>query len=248
MIENVGITSGVRRKAETVMSRPRVLVVDDSPTTCQFIAVTLEQAGYDVEIALEGNEGLAKVTTFQPYCLILDVVLPDISGYAVCRHVQQSMPGNTVYIILISSRNAPLDQSYGLRQGAHHYLPKPFTAETLVQAVWEGVPEPLRHTVLPSLSSIPQQSALPPLAELIPRRAVNQGAMRTSTPFALSPVIEDEQARQLYAAIDGRRTLAALAAMIDLEAKAVTRPLRLLLKEHYIQMYDAAGQLMEEAL
>src|SRR5260370_22830183 len=190
MIENVGITSRVRRKAETVMSRPRVLVVDDSPTTCQFIAVTLEKVGYDVEIALEGNEGLAKVTTFQPYCLILDVMLPDISGYAICRHVQQSMPENTVYIILISSKNAPLDQSYGLRQGAHRYLPKPFTAEILVQAVWEGVPGSLRHTVLSSLSSIPQQSALHPLAELIPRRAVNQGAMRPSNPFALSPLIE----------------------------------------------------------
>jgi twitching motility two-component system response regulator PilH len=230
------------------MSRPRVLVVDDSPTICQFIAGTLEQAGYDVEIALRGNEGLAKVSIFQPFCLILDVMLPDISGYAVCRHVQQSMLGITVYIILISSKNTPLEQSYGLRQGAHHYLPKPFTAETLVQAVWEGVPERLRRAVLPTLSSIPQQSALPPLAELIPRRAINQGTMRTSTPFAFSPLIEDKQARQLYDAIDGRRTLAELAARIGLEAKAVTRPLRLLLKARYIQMYDAAGRLVEEAL
>ena len=231
-----------------MISQPRVLVVDDSPTTCLFIAATLEQAGYDVEVALKGQEGLAKVKMFQPYCLILDVMLPDISGYAVCRHVQQSMPKNMVYIILISSKNALFDQSYGLRQGADRYLPKPFTAETIVQAVWEGIPRPLRHTVLPSFSSIPQQSALPPLAELIPRRVVNQGAMRTRNPFALSPVIEDKQARQLYAAIDGRRTLAELADVIGLEAKAVTRPLRLLLKENCIQIYDAAGQLVEEAL
>ncbi len=72
--------------------------------------------------------------------------------------------------------------------------------------------------------------------------------MRTRNPFALSPVIEDRQARQLYAAIDGRRTLAELAAVIGLEAKAVTRPLRLLLKECCIQIYDAAGQLVEEVL
>jgi CheY-like chemotaxis protein len=162
--------------------------------------------------------------------------------------VQQSMPENTVYIILISSKNAPLDQSYGLRQGAHRYLPKPFTAEILVQAVWEGVPGPLRHTVFSSLSSIPQQSTLHPLAELIPRRVVNQGAMRTSNPFALSPAIEDKQARQLYAAIDGRRTLAELAAVIGLEDKAVTKPLRFLLKERCIQMYDTTGQLVEEGL
>ncbi|HXZ03644.1 MAG TPA: response regulator, partial [Ktedonobacteraceae bacterium] len=72
-------------------SRPRVLVIDDSPTTCLFIAATLEQAGFDIDIALKGQEGLAKVTTFQPSCLILDVMLPDISGYAVCRNVQQGM-------------------------------------------------------------------------------------------------------------------------------------------------------------
>jgi CheY-like chemotaxis protein len=231
-----------------VISHPRVLVVDDSPTTCLFIAAALEQAGYDVDVALKGHEGLAKVKIFQPYCLILDVMLPDISGYSVCRHVQQNMPRNMVYIILISSKNAPLDQSYGLRQGAHRYLPKPFTAETLVQAVWEGVPEPLRHTVLSSFSSIPQQSTLPPLAELIPHRVVTEGAMRTKNPFALSPVIEDRQARQLYAAIDGRRTLAELAALVGLEAKAVTRPLRLLFEERCIQVYDAAGQLVEDAL
>ena len=72
-------------------SSPTVLVVDDSPTTCLFIASTLEQAGYDVDVALKGQEGLAKIAAFHPYCLILDVMLPDMSGYAVCRQLQQSI-------------------------------------------------------------------------------------------------------------------------------------------------------------
>jgi chemotaxis family two-component system response regulator PixH len=231
-----------------VISRPRVLVVDDSPTTCLFIAATLEQAGYDVEVALRGQEALAKVTMFQPYCLILDVVLPDISGYAVCRYVQQSMPRNAVYIILISAKNAPFDQSYGLRQGADRYLPKPFTAEALVQAVWEGIPRPLRHSVVPTYSSTPQQNEPPTLLKLIPRRVANQVAMRTSSPFARSASIRDEQAYQLYTAIDGRRTLGDLATMTGLEAKTVTGAIRALLKENCIRMYDAAGQLVESAL
>ena len=231
-----------------MISRPRVLVVDDSPTTCLFIAATLEQAGYDVEVALKGQEGLAKVTMFQPYCLILDVMLPDISGYAVCRHVQQCMLEHTVYIILISTKNASLDQSYGLRQGAHCYLPKPFTTEALVQAVWEGVPGPLRQTVLHSFFSIPQQSELPALLELIPRRVVDQDAMRTRNPFAISPIIQEKQARRLYAAIDGRRTLAELAAMIGLETNTVADTLRTLLKKNCIQIYDSAGKLVESIL
>lgn len=231
-----------------MISQPRVLVVDDSPTTCLFIAATLEQAGYDVDIALKGHEGLAKFKMFQPYCLILDVMLPDISGYAVCRHVQQSMPEHAVYIILISSKNAPLDQSYGLRQGAQRYLPKPFTEEALVQAVWEGMPGPLRRTVLSYVSPVSQQPARVELVDLIPHREIKQGAMRTSNPFALTPEIEDRQARRLYAAIDGKKTLAELAAIIGLDSIAVVRPLRELLKEHCVQMYDPAGRLVENAL
>jgi CheY-like chemotaxis protein len=239
------MTSRVRKKGDTMTSHPRVLVVDDSPTTCLFIATLLEQAGYDLEVALNGQEGLAKVTKFQPSCLILDVVLPDISGYAVCRHVQQSMPQKALYIILISAKNAPLDQSYGLRQGADRYLPKPFSAQTLLQAVWEGVPKPLRHTVLPTVSSLPPQCAPPAPLELMPRRVVNQGAMRTSSPFARPPAIGDKQAHRLFAAIDGRRTLAELAAVTGLEAKTVTGAIRALLKEDRIRMYDATGQLVE---
>ena len=231
------------------MNRPRVLVVDDSPATCLFIAATLENAGYELDFALNAKEGLDKVVMFRPSCLILDVMLPDMSGYAVCRHVQQSMLQHSVYILLISAKKAPLDQNYGLRQGAQRYLPKPFTAEALIQAVWEGIPRSLRHTVRPMFSSVPLQSPPPAPLELMPRRVVvNQGAMRTSNPFACTPVIRDKQARQLYDAIDGRRTLAELATATGLEDKAVTSALRVLLKEHCVRIYDSSGQPVESAL
>jgi CheY-like chemotaxis protein len=226
-------------------SRPTVLVVDDSPTTCLFIASTLEQAGYDVDVALKGQEGLAKIAAFHPYCLVLDVMLPDISGYAICRQVQQSVLGHQIYVILISAKNAPLDQSYGLRQGANRYLPKPFTAEKLVQAVWEGVPGHLRQTVLPSTLSTPQEHERPTYLELIPRRVVDQDSMRTRNPFAHSPIIKERQSRQLYDAIDGRRPLCEIANEIGLERHAVTNALRELLKKNCIQMYDPTGKLVK---
>jgi CheY-like chemotaxis protein len=237
-----------RRKSETVISHPRVLVVDDSPTTCLFVASTLEQAGYHMEFALKGQEALTKIARFQPYCLILDVVLPDISGYAICRHLQQHMPRNTIYIILISAKNAPFDQSYGLSQGAHRYLPKPFTAEALVQTVREGVPTPLHQSIRSTLSSTPQENVPPALLELMPRRLNNSVAMRTSSPFARTPAIEDDRVNQLYAAIDGKKTLSELAAVTGLEAKTVTGAIRALLKEKRIRMYDGAGQPVESAL
>ena len=201
-----------------------------------------------MEFALKGQEALTKIARFQPYCLILDVVLPDISGYAICRYLQQHMPRNTIYIILISAKNAPFDQSYGLSQGAHRYLPKPFTAEALVQMVREGVPIPLHQSIRSTLSSTPQENVPPALLELMPRRLNNSVAMRTSSPFARTPAIEDDRVNQLYAAIDGKKTLSELAAVTGLEAKTVTGAIRALLKEKRIRMYDGAGQPVENAL
>lgn len=228
-----------------MITQPRVLVVDDSPTTCLFVASTLEQAGYEVEIALNGHEGLSRVARFQPSCLILDVVLPDISGYAVCRYVQQMVSRNRLYIILISAKNEPLDRHYGLRQGANRYLPKPFTAEALVQTVWEGVPLPAPRTVSSTLAPITDENAAVKLSELLPRRASNQGAMRTNSPFSSVPIIDDEQAYRLYSAIDGRKTLAELSTVTGLENQALNRATRVLLKESCIEIYDGAGRLVE---
>ena len=69
--------------------------------------------------------------------------------------------------------------------------------------------------------------------------------MRSRSPFALSPITGDERARQLYVAIDGRKTVAALATMTGLETKDISQALHVLLQEHYIELYDAAGQLVE---
>jgi len=232
----------MRNMTQPGVRRPRVLVVDDSTSTCLSIASALQQRGYDVDIALNGQDGLAKALTFHPHCLILDVLLPDINGYTVCRHVRQRFGQQLPFIILISSKDAPLDQYYGLRQGADLYLPKPFTEETLLQAVWEGVPAALRQAVSPPLPCPPPR---PELAELIPRRVPNTDTMRSKSPFALSPITGDERARRLYVAINGRRTVAELANMTGLEKKDVSHGLRVLLQEHYIELYDAAGQYVE---
>jgi CheY-like chemotaxis protein len=227
--------------AEPGMNRPRVLVVDDSASTCLLIASSLQQRGYEVDVALNGQDGLAKTMTFHPHCLILDVLLPGISGYAICRHLRQRFQQQMPHIILISTKDAPFDQHYGLLQGADRYLPKPFTEETLLQAVWEGIPTPIRQTVSPARSS----ASRPALWKLIPHRIPNTEAMRTSSPFARSTVTGDERARRLYMAIDGRKTVAELAAMTNLETKDVSQVLRILLQEHYIELYDSAGQFVE---
>jgi len=232
----------MRSAAKPGQDQPRVLVVDDSASTCLLIASVLQQRGYHVDIAFNGQDGLTKAMTFRPHCLILDVLLPDISGYTVCRYIRQRLQQN-LYIILISTKDLPLDQYYGLRQGADRYLAKPFSKETFLQAVWEGLPASMRRVVPSSLSYVSSQR--PTLWELIPRRVPNTEAMRTSSPFARSIITGDERARHLYTAIDGKKTVRELTAITGLDPKDVSNALRVLLMEHYIELYDPAGQLME---
>src|SRR5437667_6273709 len=102
VMSELGNEKAMRNMTQPGMRRPRVLVVDDSASTCLMIASALQQNGYDVDIALKGQDGLAKALTFHPHCLILDVLLPDINGYTVCRHVCQRLQQQP-HIILISA-------------------------------------------------------------------------------------------------------------------------------------------------
>ena len=122
---------------EFVHNSIKILVVDDSPTICLFMTRALENAGYEVITASNGHEGLQMALSERPHCIILDVVLPGISGFGLCRQLRAMDPQRRTSIIMVSTKNTNLDQSWGLRQGADRYLPKPFSDDTLVQAVEE---------------------------------------------------------------------------------------------------------------
>ena len=119
----------------------KVLVIDDSATICLIMARALRKAGYQVITASNGNDGLTKALQERPHCVILDVVLPGISGYGLCRQLRALDPQRNLSIIMVSTKNTRLDRSWGLRQGADRYLPKPFSEQMLVQAVKEVIRE-----------------------------------------------------------------------------------------------------------
>lgn len=221
-----------------MMHQPEILVVDDNHIDRVFIATALQQAGYKIDIALSGQHALAKVMKSYPQCLILNVFLLDTTGYAICRQIRQHIPKDKVSIILTGPQGAALDQSYGLSQGAQRYLLKPFTAELLIQSVQEVIPK----AFLPSPPPPPQH---PALLECIPRRVSDQNEMRSSNPFLYS-ALKSGQARQLYSAINGKRTVSDLAAITGLNTKEISGTLRVLLEEHYIQLYDPTGQLVSD--
>ena len=107
--------STTRKKDHCLVSNSaKVLVIDDSTTFCLIMASALEKAGYQVMTASNGNEGLAKALQEGPHCVIIDVVLPGISGFGLCRQLRSLDPQRNLSIIMVSTKNTNLDQSWGL--------------------------------------------------------------------------------------------------------------------------------------
>ncbi|HVU65864.1 MAG TPA: response regulator [Ktedonobacteraceae bacterium] len=119
------------------MVAPKILIIDDSATVRMFMVRALQKMGCQISLASNGTEGLQKAVQERPHCVILDVVLPGLNGYSLCRLLRAMDPAHDLAIIMISSKSTQVDQKWGLRQGADRYLPKPFTEEELIVTVKE---------------------------------------------------------------------------------------------------------------
>ena len=117
------------------MAGPKVLVVDDSWTDLTLIATPLRESGFDVITAVDGDEAIEKVLNEQPQCVVMDVILPRQNGFQLCRKIKHMEQSRHIPVILLSSKNTPLDKRWGLQQGADMYLTKPFNRDELVASV-----------------------------------------------------------------------------------------------------------------
>ena len=115
--------------------RGRVLIVDDDPNIHELIAPTLAEHGYLTSGATDGREALLLVKRDVPDVVLLDVRLPDLSGYQLCRRLREDL-GDSIGIIMISGeRVEPLDRTAGLLLDADDYVVKPFVLDELLARV-----------------------------------------------------------------------------------------------------------------
>jgi two-component system, OmpR family, response regulator MprA len=112
--------------------QPGILVIDDDPKIVSVLRRALAYAGYPVATALTAAEGLARALEDPPGLVILDVMLPDLSGFEVCRRLRQ---GSDVPILMLTARDEVEDRVHGLDQGADDYLVKPFALQELLARV-----------------------------------------------------------------------------------------------------------------
>ncbi len=114
------------------MAKETILVVDDEKHIAELARLYLEKEGYHVESAYDGAEALAKTKSLQPALVVLDLMLPEIDGWEVCRRIRGE---SDVPIIMLTARNDDVDKIVGLEMGADDYLTKPFNPRELVARV-----------------------------------------------------------------------------------------------------------------
>jgi two-component system KDP operon response regulator KdpE len=132
----------------------KILAIDDDPLLLNLIEQSLEQGGYQVIVASNGQEGLRLLAERRPHLVILDVMLPSMDGWEVCQRIRKV---STIPIIMLTARGSRSDVVRGLRAGADDYLVKPFYPEELLARV----------------SAVLRRVAMPPPAQKAPLRFGN---------------------------------------------------------------------------
>jgi two-component system response regulator VicR len=120
--------------AETALRR-RILVVEDEPAIARILESFLGDEGYDVHSELTGTGAMAYAAEHQPDMVILDLRLPDIHGYEVCKELRRRHEAWVMPIIMLTALDAPLDRLRGLAHGADAYLTKPFEPPALLPTI-----------------------------------------------------------------------------------------------------------------
>ncbi|GAA3745756.1 two-component system OmpR family response regulator [Spinactinospora alkalitolerans] len=113
--------------------QPHVLVIDDEPNIRDLVQAALRFHGFSVSTAESGGEGLSLARSRRPDLIVLDVLLPDISGFDVCRQLRDG--DNDVPVIYLTARDTPSDTVTGLSLGGDDYVTKPFSVEALVARI-----------------------------------------------------------------------------------------------------------------
>ena len=113
----------------------KILVVDDSPTERQALMELLAKKGYQVVTAESGEEGVSKSKREMPDLILMDVVMPGLSGYEATRSITRDDATKHIPVIICTSKGQETDRIWGMRQGAHDYLVKPIDPQQLLAKI-----------------------------------------------------------------------------------------------------------------
>lgn len=113
----------------------KILVVDDEPHIIRLVSFKLEQAGFGVITADHGQQAVKLAVSERPALILLDVMLPDMDGYTVCRRLKEQLGADAPVIALLTAKSQQTDILQGYRCGADSYITKPFSPQDLLTSV-----------------------------------------------------------------------------------------------------------------
>jgi two-component system alkaline phosphatase synthesis response regulator PhoP len=119
----------------------KILIADDEPNIVMSLEFLMEQSGYEVAIARDGEEALRQMALFAPDLVLLDVMMPLRNGYEVCQSIRENAAWDRVKIVMLSAKGRDLEVSQGLALGADAYVTKPFSTKALIAQVQELLAE-----------------------------------------------------------------------------------------------------------
>ena len=117
------------------MEEKLILVADDEPYIVRALSFVLSKAGYRVATAADGAEALERINADRPRLAFLDLMMPKVDGYEVCRRVKSDPALSDTYVIILTAKGQQADRACGMALGADEYITKPFSPTAVVKQV-----------------------------------------------------------------------------------------------------------------
>ncbi len=115
----------------------KILVVDDDPYILMSLEFLMKKNSYQVMIARNGTEALETINTDRPDLILLDIMMPDVDGYSICKHVKSKKELKNIHVVFLSAKTKEADIQKGMDLGASLYITKPFSTRDLMKKVNE---------------------------------------------------------------------------------------------------------------
>src|SRR5881409_3213174 len=137
------------------MGNARLLIVEDDLDISNMLKIYFTGLGYDVDAAVRGSEALEKTKQALPHLIVLDIMLPDIDGYEVCRTLRTNLRTSHIPVIFLTQKDERSDKLQGLELGADDYITKPFDIEELKLRVQGAIKRSERESLTDPRSGLP---------------------------------------------------------------------------------------------
>jgi CheY-like chemotaxis protein len=137
------------------MGKARLLIVEDDLDIANMLRIYFNSQGYDVDLSPRGREALEKTRHTMPHLIVLDIMLPDIDGYEVCRNLRMNTRTSHIPVIFLTQKDERSDKLQGLELGADNYITKPFDIEELKLYVQNAIARSERESLTDPQSGLP---------------------------------------------------------------------------------------------